>query len=544
MPPPLFTPALGRSSHSGWPISLLLFGATGVVAVLQLIPIAGPVLMILGAGVWPAVTVNGGFAGLAIEALIGRVSLAWLIASVSWFGGYYLAAAQSHYAANVLVREVADHNASMTVPFSADAMALVIAGERPWSGPLAANLVRSYAIPVVYEVDVLPSQASPIAWRAGSAKACQSTQALLGAGVRQFMADGICAYGMPGDPGRPVVRVVNGRAEQTPGWLPHSISHTTIAGTSGQTADLLTGHVDPLTWWPSPIISCTPGGGGRPGTCAADFFRDYLPVGGTDPHGDSSPLIAHALGLQAAPANRALADADFSKMLSPQAELAFVAFDRELADPAFRMTMHDVTGLRPRPDLFVPRIDMMLAELRAALENKRQERGRSIQLALSMLSTADFVPLKARLLELFMRQPILNGQNVDDFFAARLGDLGPDALPLLSRLIGPAPEIGWGGILGLCRMGSPAASYANQVSTVLRATTRSKGDDEHLAAYITLLRLGRADLADGDPDSGSRVNAERYTAARSSISPSSAPGVCVITPGYLDLPDDGVAPSK
>ncbi len=195
-----------------------------------------------------------------------------------------------------------------------------------------------------------------------------------------------------------------------------------------------------------------------------------------------------------------------------------------------------------------------------------------------MLKSADFVPLKARLLDLFMRQSILrarsfevdfnlkrespshtyvlerdsfnlklsrsNNQNVDDSFAARLGDFGPEAIPVVDRLIGTGREAGVGGILALCRMGPAAAGYANKVSIVPRATTRSSVNAEHLAAYITLLRFGRVDLVDGDPDAGSRVDAVKYNAARTSIDPGSAPGVCILNPGYPDLPDGAESRSK
>ena len=66
-----------------FPVSFWLFGWTGLVFVLQLIPFTGIFLMFLLAPFWSVVTLNLGFVALAYEAATGRVPRVWLLAPIA-----------------------------------------------------------------------------------------------------------------------------------------------------------------------------------------------------------------------------------------------------------------------------------------------------------------------------------------------------------------------------------------------------------------------------------------------------------------------------
>lgn len=56
------------------PISLLGLVATAAVFMLQLNPVSGFLLILLAAIFWPVILVNASMVGVAIEAIVGRVS--------------------------------------------------------------------------------------------------------------------------------------------------------------------------------------------------------------------------------------------------------------------------------------------------------------------------------------------------------------------------------------------------------------------------------------------------------------------------------------
>ncbi|MEM0949453.1 MAG: hypothetical protein AAGK37_18790 [Pseudomonadota bacterium] len=62
-----------------WPRSLIFFAIAAGVYVLQIVPFIGIFLMFLVAFAWPAVLVNGGMIGIAVEATRRSVSRFWLI---------------------------------------------------------------------------------------------------------------------------------------------------------------------------------------------------------------------------------------------------------------------------------------------------------------------------------------------------------------------------------------------------------------------------------------------------------------------------------
>lgn len=69
----------GSQMRKFFPISLLGLVATGVVYLLQVIPLTGIFLMFALAMFWSVVLINGSMIGVVIEALVGRVSAVGLL---------------------------------------------------------------------------------------------------------------------------------------------------------------------------------------------------------------------------------------------------------------------------------------------------------------------------------------------------------------------------------------------------------------------------------------------------------------------------------
>jgi hypothetical protein len=79
----------------------------------------------------------------------------------------------------------------------------------------------------------------------------------------------------------------------------------------------------------------------------------------------------------------------------------------------------------------------------------------------------------------------------------------------------------------LCRVGAPAARDGEQIAKYLQKTLRS--DDQHIAAFKTLLRIGRSDLMANESDAQSQFRSDAYKSWRLTITPSSSINVCADT---------------
>ncbi|MGL4243219.1 MAG: hypothetical protein ACRCTI_19060, partial [Beijerinckiaceae bacterium] len=133
-----------------WPRSCAFFVATALVFALQLFPYTGIFLMMVGAAFWSVVLINLGFAGIAVEAALGRVTRIWLIAPALWFGG----AAAVHFASHAEFRrfeiEIAAQNAGPSLTIDPAQRPLVFS-ETDWSVS-AAGMVQRYDMPFAYAV--------------------------------------------------------------------------------------------------------------------------------------------------------------------------------------------------------------------------------------------------------------------------------------------------------------------------------------------------------------------------------------------------------
>jgi hypothetical protein len=485
--------------------------------------------------------------GRIIEIPARRLSLLWLLAPLAWFGGYFVAAALNHQAFDALVREVAQHNANRTLPFISDSAALVIDSSEYELSAVPRGLLESYALHVVYQTSTSAPAAAHRAFRLGPPEICQrifKEQSLRSSGIDRilFLPRGVCGYYTPEDPTLDVVKVTATVGEEEGFWLPRVVHKIQIAGSSGPSVDLLAGHAKPLRWFPQPLLGCGPISDGW--ECAATFMRERAQ--GLNSEGAYSDaivsVIAHALGLEPSPAETRIEgigagkSPDFYAILAERLKLSLANLDRIIADPREqvavernrgRISTSEVPALIDRPDLLAVRADKMVTTLVETLDGSVAARDTSnvLQHLIAALDDHDFKRIGENLLRLINSRPDLGAGAIDEAVSARLGDLGVTALPVLERLLDSAKgHLRTGPILGMCRMGPPAGGLAETIANVLMTTDRR--DETHEAAYVTLLRMGRADLADRDPDFQSNYKAKHYAEWRTTVSPSSEATVC------------------
>jgi hypothetical protein len=528
------------------PRSLLLFALTGVVYLLQLIPLTGIFLMMMAASLWPTITINLGFIGLGYEALARPgVSRLWLVAPVVWFGGYAVAATMNHHDFDVLKEALAAQNVGKTMPFAPEHDALVF---EPKGGlAVASNVVRSYDVPVAYQTNPNLMTATHLASRIGDAEICRriredplfNDSGIYSSGFHEnhTFIRGLCVYYAPEDPALPPVTVSISGKETHPGpWLPYEVDHLRIEDATGRSIDLVVGYSAPLQWWPAPMFGCALNDAAASWDCFAGFGREGRQgLGSTDPAvpGGLLTVVAGALGLKRSAASERRAEIDAAEnplletVVERQLDVALANLDRVIADPASGVTRPDVAGLGERPDLLAPRADAMIATLARALDGGAKTRGEGLVLE-SMLAALDdetFRRVGDSILAVFAARPDLDPDAVERTLPTRLGDLGPAALPVLERLAFAPRRPREGPFFGICRVGAPAAYLAERVAEAMPKTSRS--DAAHTAAYLALLRMGRPDLADTDPEADSRFMAKRYANMRQTVTPSSPASVCV-----------------
>jgi hypothetical protein len=124
----------GEQMRRYFPISLVGLVVTGGVFVLQAIPFTGIFLMFAFAMAWSIVLVNASMIGVAIEAVVGRVSRLWLLLPLIFYGGYWTAAALDHFALRDLASRTDSANAQVVTGFDPARQALVFAKGGAWDG--------------------------------------------------------------------------------------------------------------------------------------------------------------------------------------------------------------------------------------------------------------------------------------------------------------------------------------------------------------------------------------------------------------------------
>ncbi len=552
-------------------MSVWLFGLTGLVFALQVLPVTGFFLMLMLAPYWSVVTVNLGFIVLAFEAATSRVPLVWLLVPIAYFGGYALFAHQSHRAVERLDAEARASNSGKRIAFVPASASLVIESNADDLGGAASSLVRAYRLPVAYTVTRAQEQRKPQelsrldsnyrAERAGSPSVCRRIQqdsrfaaATAWAhfisplrGTRSPSQPVLCTYSLPESPALQEIRI-SARSEPIGTWLLKGRRvRVELSASDGARLELLSGHAVPYAWLPLPIMGCFLNSARPKWECFAGFGTSAnRGIGGTGAHGGATiEIVARALGLVPGSIEERRAELEatstpeLDNLLIRHETAAVANLDRLLADPTLRATVHDLAGLAERPDLLAPRADAMLRAMSAALTygKGRSETARNLQRLLAHLPDAPFTRIgPALLLALDAGRPVQSdvgrrsvSEETDGTLLRRLGDLGPPALPTLDRLIFSSPgRPPVDAVLGLCRLGAPAAGMAERLAQHVRET--EPRSDLRFVAFVTLLRLGRSDFAEALVEDSGGYRRTDIEAWRKAVSSDSGPQVCTSRP--------------
>jgi len=291
---------------------LWLFAFTLIVLALQYVPIIGPILMFLGASVWPILTINAAFGGIVIEAFFDKEYRVWIILPLLYFGGNLILAGASEYKFLQLSREVQAENASQLLAFSGIDSLVIDTRSSPAAG-LPAALVQNFVVPKVYEKPAYAG-ASINVWKVGADPLCgqlwtdksrsNSHTTSYGLQENNKLVDGMCLYRFAEKPaGRIVTVTVTDPIEHESFLLPYKTQVITIADDTGRKARLLYTEATPLTWIPMLIGGCFYGEGRHKPTCFFGPLRIFsMPALGSAK--DAAALVANALNLEWKPASK------------------------------------------------------------------------------------------------------------------------------------------------------------------------------------------------------------------------------------------------
>lgn len=509
------------------PLSFYIFGFTAAVFLLQVSPYPGIFLMMVMAGFWSILTINAGFASLAFEAYFGIVKRKWIWAPIAWFGGYFVVALLNHLTFYQLSNDFAQFNAGKTLPFSSDTASLVIESNYPYVEVSARTLVQSYDLPIAYEY---VEKFGTSAYRINSGKNCDRIRAdgtfkANGVRVENIKSNGkwdACIVKSIELPKFPTVTVTATTEKIEGRWLPHTLNAIRIKAASGEVIELKSGFAEPISWFPQPILGCFLNSSRPSWNCMLHFWEERRQGLGADgPYGDSSTKVV-AEALQLKPVNKPDTrtsiekpiDFDLENAVASQTSRAISYLDGLIAEPTRPVASRDLTGLAFRTDVLAIRAEGMTTALFKVVDNfNLWENNLNLQRLIAALKPEDFNRIGSKLLAEFEARPNLRNNVFSVELLLRLGDLGPISTKLLAKVaLSDKGSQSAAALLGLCSIGAPAAEYAKNVVEILTSTKRS--DERHSAAYVTLLRMGREDLADTDPDAGSSYGAESYTRLR------------------------------
>lgn len=529
---------------SNLPVSLSWFALTAVVYVLQLIPFTGIFLMLVAAPFWSVILVNAGFVSLALEALARPHLRLWLLAPALYFGCYLYFANISQQRFAQIDAEFRAFNAGKAVVFNPAAHDLVVEEKTDGLKGAARTLVSRYNLDVAYQENPNFKTASHLAYRVAQSDVCITVRKNPEAKAAFVHAYGLgkkhkslCSLTGPEDPSRPAVRVSSQRSKHNDWLVPATIDTLTVRTLNGRTVELKTGYAAPLPWIPMPAMGCALNSGAPSWDCFSGFIRfGKKGLGAPGRYGQANvPVVATALGL------REITDAELETKavgrlpaglmasIAMRAELSLANLEKVIADPSVKLTYHDLKGLHHRPDLWQNRAPEMVDTLARAFDggSKTRERARMLQDLLNKLPARDYLPIGEKILAVITARPQLDLDDVRSDTLSRLGELGTPAVSVIERgLIRHRERLEKGAVLGLCKIGPQAISNAEKIAA-LALNERNKRDiDLIFRVYITLLRMGRPDLAE-NVRMNSRIEKDRKASrVAGMISPSSPKDVC------------------
>lgn len=559
------------------PFSLGFFVIAAGVFALQMIPIVGIVMMFMLAPFWSVLLINAGMLGTAFEALSKRVSRGWLLLPVLFYGTYFGFAALDHATLAKLGHDFDATNAKVAVPFDPQHQALAFEGD----GQAGSWYVQNFALPVAYS----RSKQHPEGFRSNrmmETEVCakvRGNQSLSAAQIYTFgFHDGdaindhkfekrFCDLSMPERPELPVVSVTHKEEQSRYGSLPITKVTTTVATPDGQSFTLLGGVAAPLSWIPMPVMGCALNSGGPSWNCGAEFWRNgFTPiVSGKTRFSRDSLVLAKALGLKAVSIEQrkggdvSLVLAKMAKVEAETLARQLAAIDRMIADPLGKADW-DTGVLANNPEQLANRAEAIMSGLeRAAAANdegywKARESGRVLARLIANLPPERLRAFSPRILRLyranFSPRSDQYGSRGESHWLwecetllRRLGDLGPEALFVITDPRASNGNVNAAGVEAMCRIGVPARDQAAPVLLTMWSKADRLGRNERRALFVAMRRIGIEvpPIAESEADQVRRERANKamggwarkqqspmdeLLAEWSDVSPTSPPNVC------------------
>lgn len=469
------------------PYSLAFFALLAGTTLLQLVPLVN-ILMLVTASMWPTVLGNAGLIGIALEATLGRLARAWLIVPALAYGGYYAIVIPEHYAAARLQDDRAADAAAVRLSFDPARTALIVGGT-----VRSDMLLRNYGLPVVYATDSdgperfrsarylgkdicaavaarLPDDTpwTQLQWLDADGKALSVTEGAAG-----------CILEMPEAAPEPRLEAIMLPGPSEVAEVDNARLDVAVTAPDGTRARLRGGIVRPLPWVPAAIIWCGPSltddentdSAKRP-VCSGRLLREGELRGGPFQKAEieQTQRLASALSLSSTrPARQTnariaamiLARVDDYVGRRRSAELA--RLDAMIAAPEEHLKPDDdrLLWLRAYPEQLSARADglMRLLETDIRKGDPTIHRDHLAAEFVAALPDRDIARLGPRLLALYASPAVAREPDHwlwgFDQLVARLGDLGPSALPVLT-----SENMRDGHVRALCRIGTPAREAA------------------------------------------------------------------------------------
>lgn len=526
-----------------FPFSLILFFVTGAIFVLQTIPLLGIFLMLLMAPFWSVLLVNLGFIGIAIEAATGRVSRLWLILPVVFYGGYWVIAVQDRLVLRELAASYDAANARIVIGFNPRREAIAFQGEDN-----GAWLTQNYALPVSYSMNANVPEGY-LAHRMIASSVCAKVRenpASQAAFVHTFgfhddapiaagkMETRFCLLSMPEKPDLPLVRISRQEAKETVSTLPVTLVKTTISMPAGPSFQILGGFAAPLSWIPRPVMGCGLNSGAPSWNCGAGFSRDsFTPIAsGHTRYRREAEALARALGLEPV-AIEERRGGDPSLVLAKIATVEDARLARQLAnidamilDPIAKITDWQTGVVASRPDVLSSRADAIMTGIERAAavtggdRYKAKDSGQILTQLLASLSRSGFVSFGPRILAVYAKADDEHWLWSADPLLRHLGEIGTDALPILTN-----PRVlrspNGAGIEGLCRVGEAGRAASESALIAMWSKSRDGLDhDRRAAMFVAMRRIGITPPPLTDDKSNQLAMLETEWADVSSRSPS------------------------
>ena len=505
----------------GWPISLWFFVATAIVYLLQRFPYTGIFLMILGAMLWSVVLINLGFIGIGVEAITGRVSRAWLILPLLYFGTYYLAYYKDQAALAALRKSFVEHNAGKSLPFDQARQDLLFEKGKGDFHPSPFEFVRRFGVKRTYSSD------GRVHFM-GNSEACallRGNDVFRSAGIHSsgFYTDervgrrrptGFCSIYAPGKPELPTVRVRSDERTEKEGLAVRKQEVRIRDEASQAEVELWAGSASPLRAFPMPAMGCALNSGAPSWDCFAGFMRktESLLTPGQR-YSNTTAAIAEVLGLEASEDYDAVATSpEWLREIGEEADRKLVAeevarLEKMLADPEAKVDGW-FRHLPNRPDAILPYGDRIFATL-GTLHTSGKRLSPGTGNGRELWNLAAYLPdevldrHREEMIEWLSPETAKEFSKSADRIYTRLNAAEPRQREImLRRLEEPLGDLRSSLLPQFCRMGAAAPDDVKRRLLAIwqargrrAAERKSHRDANETILYATLLRMGLKEQA-------------------------------------------------